>query len=158
MKIFEFDKLTKNISNNKGTSYQVKNIYGYTSNINKGEAKEYDLKQYFFGSQLYLKDSTSHLTNSDIVIGSKNISVKSCNCNIFKVVDNDFIKTIKNYLANDYSNTYIYIVEYNNNYLAIEFTKTEFEKFLIDNASIDISNNMLRIRKCDNKIIKWLGI
>lgn len=158
MQIISFNKTTTNSSNSKGTSYTVKNSRGYYSNINKGEAKEYDLKQHLLGVHPYEKDNTSHLIDSDIKYNNMNISVKSNGCTVYnKVVNNNIIDTVNEFIKVDYSNTYMYIIEVDNNYNAIVMDKQMFTKFLLDNATIDKASNRLRIRKSDNKIVEWIG-
>lgn len=157
MQIFNIEKTIYNQSNTSGTKYNVTNWLGYTSNLNNGEVKEYELLQYYKGKQAYHKDSTPHTKGSDIVHNNKYISVKSNGATLYKtIVDNNIVKTIQEYIMVDYSNTYIYMIDYNDKYMCIEMNKQEFTVFLIDNATIDKANKCLRIRKADNKIMQWL--
>ena len=74
-----------------------------------------------------------------------------------RIVNDNIIDTVNEFIKVDYSNTYMYIIEVDNNYNAIVMNKQMFTKFLLGNATIDKSENRLRVRKCDNKIVEWLG-
>lgn len=127
---------------------------------NRGELKEYSLRIALTGEQLYYKDSSNHLNDSDIKVNDKNISVKSAEASIGYMPNEDIESYIESYINNDYSNTYMYVTE---SYKVYEFNKKEMIEFLKANTRISRTKNKrtgeekleCRLKK-ENTINNWL--
>lgn len=138
MRKFEISKYNAEIEIYNNRTFYLLPTYNGVTRANRGELKEYSLKLALTGNQLYFKDSGNYKTNSDIIVGDKRINVKSGECELGTMKNDNLQEHIQEYLAKDFSNTYIYITD---NFVAYEMDKKEMEKFLLDNTRVAKTQN-----------------
>ena len=126
---------------------------------NKGINAEMSLHE-FFGLEKTKHDNIAYDQGSDIVIGTKNISVKSARFTLAsgsKFNSNDFNEIVKKYIETTHSNTFIYITETGK---CFEMNINEFVKFIYQFCTLQKdSDNTMKVRaKHESKtMIKWLN-
>ena len=126
-------------------------------NLNRGQQMEKIASNYF--KVEYKKDNANHLNDSDINVNNLHISVKSKDCSLDNLKTHTNLQnSIENFLQEDFSNTYLYMVENTEKEIyGYLMNKEEFGKFLQAKASIT-SDNKFRIRKSDSNVNIWFSL
>lgn len=123
--------------------------------FNGGRAKEFHLKAML--EQELTLENTPHTQAGDVIINNEHYNVKSRHCTIkvLTVRTRSQARYIDNYIKEDASNGLIYIIEINNELLAIKMNWREGKKFLKKFAYYSKGENKFTIHSEDVTIYKW---
>ncbi len=123
--------------------------------FNGGRAKEFHLKA-MLHQELTL-ENTPHTQAGDVVINGEHYNVKSRHCTIkvLTVKTRSQARYIDNYIKEDASKGLIYIVEINNQLIAIKMNWREGKKFLKKFAYYSKTENKYTVHSEDTTIYKW---
>lgn len=159
MEIFKVTKnnlIQKNINSQKNDNKQYFiELQGLKLFFNGGRAREFHLKS-MLGESLEL-ENIPHTQAGDVVINGKQYNVKSRHCTIkvLTIKTRNVKRYIDNYIKEDASQGLIYIIEINDELLAIKMNWREGKKFLKKFAYYSKSDNKYTIHSEDTTIYKW---
>lgn len=140
--------------------------------MNKGHIAEFSARRHFDNTLArYYKDSMPYQYYADIENGEQKISIKTVGCEFTRIdkelanKEKDTFKllaeTAKNFISEDYANTYWIMVlpvkqdpdRPDNCYTVIEMNKDEMLKCIIDTCVMD--NGKLRLKKTHDSFMTW---
>ena len=123
--------------------------------FNGGRAKEFHLKAML--QQELTLENTPHTQAGDVIINGEHYNVKSRHCTIkvLTVKTRSQARYIDNYIKEDASKGLVYIVEINNDLIAIKMNWREGKKFLKKFAYYSKTENKYTVHSEDTTVYKW---
>ena len=127
--------------------------------INNGYRKEICYKAFKTGYIDYKLDNTAYDKDGDLNKKSYIYQVKGCKAEIKLLKQYNNVKGFENvlnqYIETNKANRYVYIIEKENDTLAITMDKKEFKNFVKELGTYSETRNNIRLYKNDNIVYKW---
>lgn len=151
-KIKMYDKIEFDATS-KGTKYSMQLDDNTKIKFNRGRALEFSLQKFYNYDTIEL-ENVSHKKAGDIEIAGKQWNIKSYKCEL-RADGNSLEEKIDKYIEEDASCGLIYIVEIDNELIAIKMLWQQAREFIRTFGAVETTGKSIRIRTCDKKIYQW---
>ena len=152
VKFRTYDKIQFDGSS-KGTKYYIQLDDTTQLKFNRGRALEFSLQKFYNYDSVEL-ENVSHKKAGDIRIAGQEWNIKSYKCEL-RADGNSLEEKIDNYIKEDASCGLIYIVEIDNELIAIKMLWQQAREFIRAFGAVESNGKSIRIRTCDKKVYQW---
>lgn len=137
----------------KGVKYSIQLDDTTQLKFNRGRALEFSLQKFYKYDSVEL-ENISHKKAGDIEIAGQQWNIKSYKCEL-RADGNSLEEKIDKYIEEDASCGLIYIVEIDNELIAIKMLWQQAREFIRTFGAVETTGKSIRIRTCDKKVYQW---